>query len=273
MKKPTISLFMTGLSRMLMLLVFLVSSNVYAQDNGPTYFQLAYMKVKPGKYSDYLKLETEIWKPIHQERIKQGKATGWYLYQVMYPSGTNAEYDYVIVNSGSDWNSIEHMWDGTMDIAKKVLTKDQLLQIDKTEQTRDLVKSELWSFNDGVFAPGDSASKYQVVNYMKIPEGRWEEYMDMEINLARPVHQEDVNTGGRAGWGIYSMILPYSDNRPYDAAAVDFYYSWDDYGRSNTGELWKKIHPHKSEEYISRQIDNSRSLVKQDILYLIDYVD
>ena len=269
MKKPTFYSVFIALSFTL----FLAPVHVRSQDQQAMYFQLAYMKVKPGKYADYMKIEKEIWKPIHQERIKKGQSTGWFMYEVLYPSGTEAEYDFVIINAVNSWNGIEHMYDGYMEMAKKILTKDQLSFMEKTNETRDMVKVELWAFNDGIFDTQDIAPKYLVTNFMKIRDGNWQEYMDLEINLAKPVHQEDINTGGRAGWAVYGLVLPYSDNRLYDAAAVDFYHTWDQYGNSDTSDIWKKIHPEKGESYIARQIENTRSLVKQDVLYLVDYVD
>lgn len=68
--------------------------------NAPAYGQLialvGFMKVPQGGESEYRKLEREIWKPMHQEWVNQGKMAGWYLWYVPYPSGTNAEYHYVL---------------------------------------------------------------------------------------------------------------------------------------------------------------------------------
>jgi hypothetical protein len=81
-----------------------------------------------------------------------------------------------------------------------------------------------------------------------------------------------MKAGGRAGWGLYVMWLPAGDNLPYQAATIDFYDNWGDMGPVNTTDLWKKIHPDKSLEYITRQIVDSRKLVKQEVRMLVDYV-
>ena len=273
MKNQNKGFQINAITLLLWLGILLVPFKSGAQNEDKMYYQLAYMKVKPGMYTDYLKLEREIWKPIHQERVKQGKAAGWYMYEILYPSGSGAEYDYVIVNSVKGWKGIETMWDGYMDIAKKVLTKEQMVLMEKTESTRDIVKMELWTSEDGAFDELDSTAMYQVCNYMQIPSGKWEEYMSMEKNLVKPVQQAEIKAGGRAGWGLYGMIFPYSDNAPYQAATVDFYYAWKDIGASNGGDLWEKIHPDMSESYISRQINESRTLVRQEVRVLVDQVD
>jgi hypothetical protein len=59
------------------------SSTVLAQSQQakpPKYLEVDYMKVQPGKHSDYVRVEHEIWKPLHQERIGKGELRSWGLY-------------------------------------------------------------------------------------------------------------------------------------------------------------------------------------------------
>jgi L-rhamnose mutarotase len=245
----------------------------FTQNDERVFYLIAYMKVKPEKFNEYVKMKTEVWKLVHKERIRQGKGTGWYMYSVHFPGGTKADYDFVTINQVKGWKSIETMWDGTYDIAKKVLTKEQLAVFEKTESYRDIAFEEIWVFNDGVFKSADGPpSKYQFVNFMKVPAGKWQDYMNMEKKLARPVHQEHIKAGGRAGWGLYIMWLPGGDNRPYQAGTIDFYDKWEDMGAENTGDIWKKVHPGKSNESIMNEIITSRNLVKKELRVLVDYV-
>jgi hypothetical protein len=73
----------------------------------PKYIQVDYMKVQPGNEGDYMKVEQEGWKPIHQERIKQGKLHSWYFFGVDFPSGTETKYNYVTVNTFDQWGQVE----------------------------------------------------------------------------------------------------------------------------------------------------------------------
>lgn len=61
----------------------------------PRYVQIDYMKVEPGRGQQYVKLEQDIFKPIHQDRISKGTIESWAVYAVRYPAGTNREYDFV----------------------------------------------------------------------------------------------------------------------------------------------------------------------------------
>jgi hypothetical protein len=62
-----------------------VAMQVAAQPKSPKYVEIDYMKVEPGKDSDYVRLEKEIWKPLHQQRIKNGQLRSWAVYGLRFP--------------------------------------------------------------------------------------------------------------------------------------------------------------------------------------------
>ncbi len=115
----------------------------------PKYIEVDYMKVSPGKDADYLKIEQEMWKPLHQERIKQGLVRSWSLYALQFPSGSAEKYDYVTVNAFDQFSQLENPYAN----ADKMLAKlhpgvkaDDF--IDRTDKTRSLVRSEVWVLID-----------------------------------------------------------------------------------------------------------------------------
>src|SRR5580765_4368218 len=76
--------------------LFLSVAVGYSQDSThPVYTALAYIKVKPGKTDSYLDLIRTYSKKAFQAQVKEGAILGWYLNQVLMPSGTNVEYDFV----------------------------------------------------------------------------------------------------------------------------------------------------------------------------------
>ena len=64
------------------------------------------MKVNPENRSDYEQLESNVWKPVHVERKKNGKLVDWFFFKVISPFGTDSEYDYVTGQIYSDFGSI-----------------------------------------------------------------------------------------------------------------------------------------------------------------------
>ena len=108
----------------------------------PSIVQVAYMKVDPLKEDEYLKLEHEIWKPMHQENIRQGHMRSWTVYAVRFPSGTKSEYNYAVVNAYPSLSDIDRAY---APIAQKVhpnLPINELAR--RTYSARDLVRGELW---------------------------------------------------------------------------------------------------------------------------------
>jgi hypothetical protein len=59
------------------------------------YLEMQYMKAEPGKGGEYVKAVRELWKPIHEDRVKNGLILGWGIAGLRYPAGANREYDFV----------------------------------------------------------------------------------------------------------------------------------------------------------------------------------
>ena len=115
----------------------------------PKYIQVDYMKVQPANEGDYMKVEQEGWKPIHQDRIKQGKLHSWYFFGVDFPSGTEAKYNYVTVNTFDQWSQIENPY---ADLGTMVQKAHPGTNVDdffaRTSKARELVRSEMWELID-----------------------------------------------------------------------------------------------------------------------------
>ncbi len=61
------------------------------------YAQLGFMKTHPGQVNAYREIEKE-WKKIHQEAVKAGASRGWQFFSVRFPTGSEAEYNFVTVS-------------------------------------------------------------------------------------------------------------------------------------------------------------------------------
>jgi hypothetical protein len=108
----------------------------------PIVVEVACMKVDPLKDEEYRKLEHDIWKPVHEERIKQGRLRSWTMYVVRYPSGSQRECDYRVVNT---YNSLADIDRPIADIFAKVHPNIPIAEIRRrTFAARDLARGELW---------------------------------------------------------------------------------------------------------------------------------
>jgi hypothetical protein len=117
----------------------------------PKYIEVDYMKATPGHEDEYVRLEQEQWKPIHQERIKQGKLHSWYLFGVRYPSGSEAKYDFVTVNTFEQFGQMENPYSDLSTLVPKVHPGINLEDFgNRTTKARDIVRTEMWELIDQV---------------------------------------------------------------------------------------------------------------------------
>src|SRR6516162_7066287 len=108
----------------------------------PKYYLVDCMKVKPGKGDQYLQVEKE-WKSFHQRYVNMRKKRSWGLYEVRYPSGTEARCDYITVNSFDNYADTENPLPKAEEVFKKTFpnTKPEDF-FQRTGDSRDLTHSE-----------------------------------------------------------------------------------------------------------------------------------
>jgi hypothetical protein len=124
------------------LLGTLVNTGFTQQATNPVVVEVGCMKVDPLKNAEYLKLEHDIWKPMHQERIRQGQMRSWTLYAVRYPAGSHRECDYRTLNT---YSSLADMDRSIEDVAAKVHPTLPLAELRRrTVSGRDFAHGELW---------------------------------------------------------------------------------------------------------------------------------
>eukprot|EP01022_Parablepharisma_sp_SALTPOND_P001895 TRINITY_DN107843_c0_g1_i1.p2 TRINITY_DN107843_c0_g1~~TRINITY_DN107843_c0_g1_i1.p2 ORF type:complete len:131 (+),score=8.06 TRINITY_DN107843_c0_g1_i1:47-394(+) len=107
------------------------------------------MKVEPGKGSEYEALEKDVWMPIHQESIRSGRTIGWGLWEAIFPRGTSRPYQYVTMNTFSDYSyALEVSFAGSF---KAIHAEEDFSEMmKKTNDARIIERIELWNLIDYV---------------------------------------------------------------------------------------------------------------------------
>lgn len=242
----------------------------YAQDEPAIFAVVDFMKVKQGDEGNYVDLEKTVWKPIHQERINQSEIVGWVLYRVHY-TGSDDEYNFVTVALFDDPAKLEQTF--SVDVEKVHPGKDLDELFQKTMDSRQLVRQNLIRRVDGVFpegGPGDF--KYIQVNYMKVNPGGGGSYVDNELTVWKPVHQELINAGTRAGWSLWQGTFPFGTNMPYDFVTVDYFADFSKLGAADTEAAFNKAHSGKDIDELFSATTNSRSHVRAELWEVLDSV-
>ena len=106
------------------------------------YLQVQYMKPNPGKGLAYRRLERELWKPVHEERVKRGLIRSWGLYGVHLP-GQTVDYQYVILTEFPNFSSLEDAQYPEIFAEVQGMTdyEDILRQ---TNETRTRIRQDIW---------------------------------------------------------------------------------------------------------------------------------
>src|SRR5918999_3748148 len=112
----------------------------------PPVMVVDYMKVPAGEGATYLRLERELFMPMHREFIRRGQKRSWELYAVQFPSGTRNEYDFVTINTYDSLGALEATGQPSyVDIARQVhprIPADTIMR--QTLAARQLVRTEVW---------------------------------------------------------------------------------------------------------------------------------
>ena len=107
------------------------------------YVQIDFMKPLAGKTADYVRMESEVFYPIHQERIKIGALTDWALYEKLLPFTSSSRNDFVTANFFDNPRSIidpkyEEAFNNIPNNIDFIRLSGQI------DQTRTLIKSDIW---------------------------------------------------------------------------------------------------------------------------------
>ncbi len=264
---------MKTINKFILFIALLMSSLwLKAQTTEPMFFIVETMKATPGKSADYVKNELEVWKKLHQERVKRGLILLWNLYQVNYPSGTNTAYDYVTVTQIRGFNGLENPYGTLFTDAVNILSKEEYARANVVSTLRSLTTKSVFLMEDYVVADPNAKTpaKYLVVNYMKVKDNKWEEYKNFETKLIKPIHVEMMKTGGCSAWGLYGLQMPGGEAQTYDYTTVDFFNKWSDMTASGSyRKTLEKVHPGTSYEYMMNQMNGTRSLVNSEVWELL----
>ena len=218
----------------------LLVSNVFAQDKLYLIFEL--MRVDNEQQQSYLETES-FWEKIHQQRAQNGDIIGWDLWQLS-PGGEDQGYQYMTVTLHSNaasmfkaGNFMENVKKAYPDMPEDDLNK----KFNSAGSTRDLAVrvylEEIATTNDSFDLPLGTVAFF---NFMKAEPGQSDAYEKAEMEVFQPMHQEQVDNGVRASWGLLRFMLPFGSEVYATHIAVDMYKDIDQaLGRNagNFGEL------------------------------------
>lgn len=203
-----------------------------AQNNPPAsrYVTFTYIKVNPGKFEMYDSLLRTYTKQIFNQEVKDGNFYQWSTYEVLMPTGAEAEYDVVGV-------SVTSKLELTLDppgTSKEIFAK-AFPNIDDTKRmqimkdyadSRVIVKKEIYTVHATTGEngpPTKTPAKYVQVNYMTPVAGKDADYEKMERVTFKPIHMQRIKLNALKGWALLQKMLPADTKDQSPFVTVDFY--------------------------------------------------
>ncbi|THH40712.1 tetratricopeptide repeat protein [Neolewinella litorea] len=123
-----------------------------------------YMLVPPGKESDYLAMETEVFKPIMEQHVKQGSMENWSLFERAIPVGTDFGANFATVDAFSDWDQVEayqQKWQSTATATHP--NKDLGAIMNQMTDLRERTRMEVWELQRETTPPSSESISYQII--------------------------------------------------------------------------------------------------------------
>lgn len=242
----------------------------YSQTQEGAYLNVDYMKVESGDYSAFEDLVRSEWKSVYEDQLGEDKMTGWYFYRVVYPGGQSGIYNYVIVSTFSELNTV-------VTINKEMRNAIEEVQGTLMQRTLDLSThqhSELWRTEAGIINTSDKKpGLFAVMNYMMVNPGKEAEYITLENDMARPLHEARIENGEMYSWRTFSLLKPGGLNYQYNFVTADYYEELNDMEYGFTNDLIRSVMPGTDINKMFEAIYATRDIVRSELWQLVDHLE
>lgn len=109
--------------------------------------------------------------------------------------------------------------------------------------------------------------------YMDVAPGQEDAYLELEQDVWKPVHQLRLEDGAITGWHLYEVVLPGGTGPDYDYVTVSYYEDWNQVEVDIADAYFEEVHPDRDPQQIFEETVETRSLVRSDVVEILDRVD
>ncbi|NGP88820.1 hypothetical protein [Fodinibius halophilus] len=230
--------------RRLLIIAFLVgvfTSISVAQTALNDYKKMDYISVEKENIQQFLNLFEQELQKTYKKLVESGAIKSWALYHAKFPGGEENNYDFISIITASDVDSLLNLFNDIKDPPFIPASfADNLSQ--KVALNCSVIKSEIWKVEN--IASGEKADKapgkYVSMDYMEVAPGKGADYLMLEEEIAKPIHQERINRGKMDEWHAYSLIAPSGLQYGYNFGTANFFENVSDLEFGFTDEIMKQ---------------------------------
>jgi len=261
---------------------FSLATAVAQQPVPASYYQVSFIKAKPGKLTDYEAFLKKNLPGIAKSQIKDGKWLGWAFANVVTPTGSAEEHDLVGVYAYDKFEQLEPE-DAPSDTIKSAIKALGFASPEdyytKRDALRDIVRSEFWRLRTSTTATAGTASKpgdYVVTTFLKMNPGKEADYLDVWKKYSLPIQEDRVKAGKLKSYSMWSVLGATGTESKYDMVSLARYGSFKDLAsEDDLAELDKaseQIHPGKDWRQMRRDMVGLRSVYRSEVIKIQDVV-
>jgi hypothetical protein len=272
MKTPRATFPAHGLLLVVSVVFLLVMQKAPAQTPQPTlYARIAFHKVTPFQEAEYEKLVRENIKPGMDARLKGGYITAWRFYKVHFRNGDET-YNYVSVVYHDSWAKTEAKETMGEMIRAGNPKVDAAAIVARLAVIRKSAGEVIYHREDFATGKVTIPPKYAVVDFLKVRDNMYDEYVKAEREEWKPVHQAMVDENKRAGWTLWSLVMPFGAEPAHQYVTSNAFATYEQIMAGNFNDTYKKVHPGKDPQAALTRTLKLREQVKSELWELIESV-
>jgi hypothetical protein len=246
----------------------MVTSISFGQVQRDAYKKIDYIKVNTDQIEQFIEHSENNLRSAYSSLIETTDLQNWILYKVQYPGGEKSGYDFISIATASSTGFFQ-------DHFSKITTPKFIppnTDVDFADIC-SLVKSEIWKVeNDTIPKSTVNPSRYMTMDYMDVAPGKGLDYLMLEDEIARPIHEQRIDNEKMAGWEVYSLILPSGTEYGYNYATGNYFDKLEYIEYGFTTEIIQQTMGRNSDiPELFNTIYSTRDLVKVELWELVTH--
>ena len=256
------------------LIVLALSSISIAQTSLEDYKKMDYIKVKEGQMETFLKLSQSELKSKFQAMSESGLIKTWSLYKAQYPGGEKSGYNFISIIRTTDIDKLIEQFNPIAS-PEYVPHAGPAINTNALSKITSLMKSEVWRVENFIQGDDSPPSKYMTMDYMEVAPGKNPDYLMLEEEIAKPIHEERINRDTMEQWEVHSLIVPSGEEYGYNFSTANYFDNLSDIEFGFTNEVIKQAMGGKNANIteLFDTIYSTRDQVKVELWQLVTYVD
>ncbi|MCC5906647.1 MAG: hypothetical protein JJU13_10590 [Balneolaceae bacterium] len=242
-------------------LLFTKAEPAFSQSDNTIYLKMDYLKVHADTTPrQYLEIELGEWRRIHEQRIRLGVTTAWYLYKVFpgtaAPDG-DPDYDFITISVYENRQLVDDERN-TEAIYQAYPGIDLQELYDRADEVRIFAGSDLW-LQKAVKSPytdGKPVSEFITVNYFDTRNGSGK-HIELETEIWTDIHHERIRREILNSGSLLLLENPENINRSYDYGTIDYYDSLFHLQEPLSAELIQSAHPDMTEDDVEKMFERT----------------